>query len=174
MRLLQWEVSPIPCLCISDDLHRASILKRGLSSRLSSIALKRTPYQNKITAVSCSEVSVLRSFCGMQNVLISCSLDSSIKVWQPIDPPTPGAVMDMSPVYVQPPEEPGKPVSPCDICTRFSASSLLLLDANVLCTSATDRCKKSASGLCLSINCLFQQWEDSCQKQTTGISLCGH
>ena len=47
----------------------------------------------------------------MQNVVISCSLDASVKVWQPIDPPTPGAVMDISPLYVHPPEEPGKPVS---------------------------------------------------------------
>lgn len=44
-------------------------------------------------------------------MVISCSLDSSVKVWQPVDPPTPGAVMDISPLYVHPPEEPGRPVS---------------------------------------------------------------
>ncbi|KAK9909034.1 hypothetical protein WJX75_006342 [Coccomyxa subellipsoidea] len=44
-----------------------------------------------------------------ENVVISCSLDSSVKVWQPVDPPTPGAVMDISPLYVHPPEEPGRP-----------------------------------------------------------------
>lgn len=56
-------------------------------------------------------IGLASAWCA-QNVLISCSLDSSIKVWQPIDPPTPGAFMDISPVYVQPPDEAGKPVSP--------------------------------------------------------------
>ena len=42
---------------------------------------------------------------------MSCSLDGTIKVWQPVETPTPGAVLDASPVYVHPPEEPGHPVS---------------------------------------------------------------
>ena len=45
-----------------------------------------------------------------QNVVVSCSLDGRIKVWQRMEAATPGAVLDASPVYVHPPEEPGHPV----------------------------------------------------------------
>lgn len=55
----------------------------------------------------------------VQNVLISCSLDSSIKVWQPVESPTPGAVIDIAPVYVQPPEETGKPVRSLPFCGSY-------------------------------------------------------
>ena len=41
-----------------------------------------------------------------QSHVISCSLDSTIKVWPLAEAPAPGAVLDVAPVYVHPPEEP--------------------------------------------------------------------
>ena len=46
----------------------------------------------------------------MQNHIITCSLDGTIKVWNAIEPASPGAVLDINAAYVFPPEEPGKPV----------------------------------------------------------------
>ena len=68
----------------------------------------------------------------VQNVLISCSLDSSIKVWQPVDSPTPGAVIDIAPVYVQPPEESEKPVRSFDFVwhTIYQASVKCLVTSS--------------------------------------------
>ena len=40
-----------------------------------------------------------------QGHVISCSLDSTVKVWQMAEAPAPGAVLDTTPVYVHPPEE---------------------------------------------------------------------
>jgi hypothetical protein len=46
----------------------------------------------------------------VQNHIITCSLDGTIKVWNAIEPASPGAVLDINAAYVFPPEEPGKPV----------------------------------------------------------------
>lgn len=59
-----------------------------------------------------------------QNVVVSCSLDGTIKVWQPVETPTPGAVLDATPVYVHPPEEPGHPVRLNPICTPVCHSAI--------------------------------------------------
>ena len=53
----------------------------------------------------------------MQSHIITCSLDGTIKVWNAIEPASPGAVLDVNAAYVFPPEDPGKPVNtphPCD------------------------------------------------------------
>ena len=46
----------------------------------------------------------------MQSHIITCSLDGTIKVWNAIEPASPGAVLDVNAAYVFPPEEPGKAV----------------------------------------------------------------
>lgn len=43
--------------------------------------------------------------CGLQGHLVSCSLDGTIRIWQPVETPAPGAVLDISPVYVHPPDD---------------------------------------------------------------------
>ena len=48
--------------------------------------------------------------CAMQSHIITCSLDGTIKVWNAIEPASPGAVLDANAAYTFPPEEPGKPV----------------------------------------------------------------
>ena len=50
--------------------------------------------------------------CAMQSHIITCSLDGTIKVWNAIEPASPGAVLDVNAAYTFPPEEPGKPVIP--------------------------------------------------------------
>ena len=57
---------------------------------------------------------------AVQTHIISCSLDGTIKVWNAIEPASPGAVLDINAAYVFPPEEPGKPVRPC--CLTLSLS----------------------------------------------------
>ncbi len=49
--------------------------------------------------------------CVLQNHLLSCSLDGSIKVWKAMDTPGPGAVLDQAPIYCHPPPEHGTEVS---------------------------------------------------------------
>ena len=46
----------------------------------------------------------------VQSHIITCSLDGTIKVWNAIEPASPGAVLDVNAAYVFPPEDPGKPV----------------------------------------------------------------
>ena len=50
-----------------------------------------------------------------QTHIITCSLDGTIKVWNAVEPPSPGAVLDINAAYVFPPEEPGKAVRPLDL-----------------------------------------------------------
>ena len=57
---------------------------------------------------------------AVQNHIISCSLDSTIKVWNAVEPASPGAVLDINAAYIFPPEEPGKPVSCCCLLSRPS------------------------------------------------------
>ena len=57
---------------------------------------------------------------AVQTHIISCSLDGTIKVWNAIEPASPGAVLDINAAYVFPPEEPGKPVRPCCLVLSLS------------------------------------------------------
>ena len=83
---------------------------------------------------------------AVQNHIISCSLDGTIKVWNAIEPASPGAVLDVNAAYVFPPEEPGKPVRPCCLvlslsmqitCAGKIASSIQAIESyhNVCCKS---------------------------------------
>ena len=47
-----------------------------------------------------------------QGHLVSCSLDGLVKIWQPVETPAPGAVLDIAPVYVHPPEDASTKVPP--------------------------------------------------------------
>jgi hypothetical protein len=42
-----------------------------------------------------------------QGHILSSSLDGTIRVWQPVENPAPGAVLDPKPAYSHPPEEDG-------------------------------------------------------------------
>ena len=57
---------------------------------------------------------------AVQSHIISCSLDGTIKVWNAVEPASPGAVLDINAAYVFPPEEPGKPVRPCCLILLLS------------------------------------------------------
>ena len=64
---------------------------------------------------------------ALQTHIISCSLDGTIKVWNAIEPASPGAVLDVNAAYVFPPEEPGKPVRTLLLgCAALHATYLLL------------------------------------------------
>lgn len=45
--------------------------------------------------------------CITQGTLITAGLDGLVRVWQPLDTPVPGAVLESAPVYSHPPEEEG-------------------------------------------------------------------
>ena len=49
---------------------------------------------------------------GLQDNLLSCSLDGTVKIWQAVETPAPGAVLDPAPVYVHPPETAVRPPPP--------------------------------------------------------------
>lgn len=51
--------------------------------------------------------NVIMGLVNWQGHLVSCSLDSTIKIWQPVETPAPGAVLDIQPVYVHPPDASG-------------------------------------------------------------------
>ena len=61
----------------------------------------------------------------MQSHIITCSLDGTIKVWNAIEPASPGAVLDVNTAYTFPPEEPGKPVNTPHLSRAFSQSHKL-------------------------------------------------
>lgn len=47
--------------------------------------------------------NVIMGLVQWQENLLSCSLDGTVKVWQAVEVPAPGAVLEAAPVYVHPP-----------------------------------------------------------------------
>eukprot|EP00208_Stichococcus_sp_RCC1054_P002296 CAMPEP_0206138416 /NCGR_PEP_ID=MMETSP1473-20131121/3309_1 /ASSEMBLY_ACC=CAM_ASM_001109 /TAXON_ID=1461547 /ORGANISM="Stichococcus sp, Strain RCC1054" /LENGTH=420 /DNA_ID=CAMNT_0053531851 /DNA_START=427 /DNA_END=1689 /DNA_ORIENTATION=+ len=52
--------------------------------------------------------NVIMGLVVWQDNLLSCSLDGTIKIWQAVETPAPGAVLDPAPVYVHPPDTAGQ------------------------------------------------------------------
>ena len=89
---------------------------------------------------------------AVQTHIISCSLDGTIKVWNAIEPASPGAVLDINAAYVFPPEEPGKPVRLC----------CLILSLSMRLTCCWQNCKQHTGNRALLQSLLPLLLRDAC------------